>query len=537
MKKIIYIQIIFILGANFLWAQPLNDFLDQTDDFLKEVVVKDRVNYRFITKNNTSLSELVQSISTMPIDQLQEQERKAFLINAYNLLVIKIVSDNYPITSPQKISGFFEKIKHNIGSHTWTLSELENNHIRKNYQDPRIHFVLNCGAVSCPPITNFTYRPSILDQQLEEQTRLALNDSNFIYQKNEKNYLSYIFKWYAFDFKSVGGALAFINQYRSPKLNSDQPVIYYPYDWLLNDSGPDGTDPNNTLSFVQSYTPSSLLKKNQLEVQLFNNLYTQTAYRDDDRNKIDLHQRQTYFTGLLNFLFGASSSANYNIGLDINLKSVRIDEESSSLFKVFSFQSDFNNRTAIGSLGPTFKFKPFKKSSITIKSSFLIPIAEDGEADERNAQGEPVRPWLDWNRFTWWNQIFYDRNLGSDFQLFLEADLLFRFAKPAERYANDFPKNNLLSTPISAFLSYFPSEKSTVYGMVQYAPTFVFDEIDDQGNKSFRFFPNSDYVQIGVGGKYQVAPRIGLEVLYTNFIASANAGAGSTFNLGIRYIY
>jgi len=50
------------------------------------------------------------------------------------------------------------------------------------------------------------------------------------------------------------------------------------------------------------------------------------------------------------------------------------------------------------------------------------------------------------------------------------------------------------------------------------------------------FNVQGDFAQAGIGLKYQITGKIGLEVLYSNFFTSANQGAGNTFNLGIRYI-
>jgi len=279
-------------------------------------------------------------------------------------------------------------------------------------------------------------------------------------------------------------------------------------------------------SFIQTYTPSSLLKKGQLEIQLYNNLYTQTAYRDDDRKK-QHGTRETYFTGLINILYGNSENRKWNVGLDINLRSVR--RENTSPLKVLAFRkNDINNRSAISSLGPTVKFVPFKNSRLSIKSSLLIPIVKGGETSDEY-------PWFDYNRITWWNQFFYDKNIGSKWQLFLEGDLLFRFAKPASSYSDNLPKEDILDTPMSGFLSYFPSEKSTVYVMLQYSPRFGFNKIENN-EKIIKLNVQGDYAQAGIGFKYQVSSKIGLEILYSNFFTSANQGAGNTFNFGIRYI-
>ncbi len=265
-------------------------------------------------------------------------------------------------------------------------------------------------------------------------------------------------------------------------------------------------------SNLQTYTPSVLLNKGQIEVQFFNNIYTQTSYSDATGEHIDLNGRSSYYTGFTRFLIGVSKSSKINVGFDINLKSVRNDpDEKSSFFKVLKFGNDSISRTTLTSIGPKIKFTPFNKvKGFSIQSAFWIPVANDMEGKENG------KPWLAWDRYTWWNQFFYDRTLSSKFQIFAEADLLFRFEKDFEL------KNTMLEIPVSAFVNYFPTKNATLYAMAQYSPTVT-------SSSTF-------YTQIGIGGKYQITKHLNIELLYTDFILSKNSGTGQTFNLGLRFI-
>ena len=265
-------------------------------------------------------------------------------------------------------------------------------------------------------------------------------------------------------------------------------------------------------SNLQTYTPSVLLKKGQIEVQLFNNIYTQTSYSDVNGDHIDLNGRSSYYTGFMRFLIGTSKSSKINIGFDINLKSVRNDPDaSSSFFKVLKFGNDSISRTALTSLGPKIKISPFNNfKGFSIQSAFWIPVTKDLEGKESG------KPWLAWDRYTWWNQFFYDKTLSDKFQIFAEADLLFRFERDFEL------KNTMVDIPLSTFVNYFPIKNATLYAMVQYSPTVT-------SSSTF-------YVQVGVGGKYQITKHLNIELLYTDFIYSKNSGTGQTFNLGLRFI-
>lgn len=276
-------------------------------------------------------------------------------------------------------------------------------------------------------------------------------------------------------------------------------------------------------SNVQTFTPSKLLKKGQIDAQLFNNLYTQTVYSDANRDKINANQRSTYFTTFGQFVFGVSKSARFNLGADVIFKSVRNDSDpKSASLKVLQFENANYARTAVTAVGPKIKFSPFKGiPDFSVQSAFWIPIAPDLEGD---ANG---KPWLDWNRFTSWTQVFYSQQLGSKWQLFYEVDVLFRFTKPANWYPTNQVKGNLLSTPASFFVNYFSSGKSTIYLMAQYWPTFGLDT---------GFSYDSDFAQVGIGGKYQITSHLALELQFSDFVVGKNSGLGRTYNLGIRYI-
>jgi len=116
----------------------------------------------------------------------------------------------------QSVTGFFDGRKVTVAGEQLTLTNMEKKHLLKPYNDARLHFVLVCGALGCPPITNFAYRPALLDQQLDQQTKLALNDPTFLKVNGSKTQLSQIFKWYVNDFGGNKGAIIdFINQYKT----------------------------------------------------------------------------------------------------------------------------------------------------------------------------------------------------------------------------------------------------------------------------------------------------------------------------------
>lgn len=230
--------IILFFTVSLAWAQNTADFFAKSDAFFKENVKNGRVTYKAIKENPAALNELLAMAKSISVAKENAAEYQAFWINGYNLLVIDGIVKNYPIKSPLHKPGFFDGIKNEIGGERITLNDIENKLLRKNFpKEPRFHFVLVCGGLGCPPIIDEAYVPSKLDSQLERQTKLSINDPNFIRVNKNKVQVSQIFEWYPGDFKQDGKKLVdFINKYKSEQLPEKSRVSYYQYDWTLNEA-------------------------------------------------------------------------------------------------------------------------------------------------------------------------------------------------------------------------------------------------------------------------------------------------------------
>lgn len=480
------------------------------EEFYKSVVQNGLVKYDFIKSSQSNeLTVHIKTINNQLIADGNVYDKKHLYLNLYNLLVIQQVVQNYPTKSPMNIVGFFDSNKFTVGNKQMTLNELENNLIRPTYKDPRVHFALVCGAKGCPPIQDFPFTKEKLNEQLSLVTQQALNNSTFIQSIDEKNAkISEIFDWYAADFGGNNkGIIDFINQYRTAKINS---FSFYSYDWTLNDFTALASSTSTPSSNVQAYTPSVLLRNKQYEIQFFNNLYTQKAWRNAKGEIEQLGKRESWNTLMMTFNYGVSKNSRFNIGLDVNLRSTRVDASNSNAIDIFRFEQNDLNRTTIATLGPKIKWSPLKSvPKFSIQSSFWLPVAKNLEST----------PWLEYDRYSSWTQFFYDKTWNNKYQLFTEIDLWFRIPK---LNSNIGLSETRLQTPVSAFFSYFPTNKSTVYAQVQYSPTVT-------------NWPEY-FLQTGLGGKYQVLTKLQLEASYTNFVLGNTAGAGATFNVGLRFI-
>jgi hypothetical protein len=165
--------------------------------------------------------------------------------------VIKIVCDKYPIESIMSKTAYafgksnFQKKLVTINGVQYSLNDIENDIIRP-YGDPRIHFAINCAAISCPPLRAEAFEPSRLGEQMEEQTRDFLNNpekNSFDFVKKQAK-LSKIFDWFKDDFEKYATSVPdFISRYlpseQAQKLRSEGKsfkVDHHDYNWDLNDA-------------------------------------------------------------------------------------------------------------------------------------------------------------------------------------------------------------------------------------------------------------------------------------------------------------
>lgn len=227
------LSLIVLLSATILRAQ--DPFFATADAFFKKYVHDGTVDYAAIKANPGELSTLV-GLVAKGIQVTRPEDQKAFIVNAYNITVINSIVNHMPIKSVMDVPGFFKEEKHMIAGSMMTLNDMETNLVRNVYKDPQFHFVLVCGAVSCPKLASFAFTPALIDNQLMERTKLALNDLNFTKVSGNSVQLSEIFKWYASDFATGSALIKWINLYRpaATKLKEPVQVSYYTYDWSLN---------------------------------------------------------------------------------------------------------------------------------------------------------------------------------------------------------------------------------------------------------------------------------------------------------------
>lgn len=218
-----------------------------------------QVDYRGFAQDRVKIKTYLESLSHVSQETFDGRplpDQLAFLINAYNAWTIELVLTKYPdITSIKDLGSLFQSPWRKrfiplLGKNR-SLDNIEHDLIRGSdrYQDPRIHFAVNCASIGCPALLPRAYIGQHLEQQLEQSTRLFLRDRTRNRFEGNTLKVSAIFKWYREDFEQgwrkthsiedflarYATDLALTSRQKEMLKNKQIPISFLDYDWRLND--------------------------------------------------------------------------------------------------------------------------------------------------------------------------------------------------------------------------------------------------------------------------------------------------------------
>jgi hypothetical protein len=230
------------------------------------------VDYKKLKWKTVRLQKLLRQFAELDPKRYEawpEKDKIAFWLNAYNLQMLRIIVDNYPIRATRlllvlwppddirHIRGIWNKYKFLIMDEQFTLDELQQRFFRGRFDEPRLFFAVSYASLFSPLLRNEPYTAGKLDDQLDDQVKKFLSRSdNFRIDRSEnKVFLSSIFQpsWFGTEFVSRYGTnkkfkdhppearavLNFIINY-IPQADADflevenYTIKYTRYNWLLN---------------------------------------------------------------------------------------------------------------------------------------------------------------------------------------------------------------------------------------------------------------------------------------------------------------
>jgi len=256
--------------------KPGVSFHDKCAEVLKNFVDdKGMVDYTTLRRQRLKLKALLREFENLDPDEYRtwtKENKIAFWLNAYNIQMLKIITDNYPIQSSRilrlypgwgpnsilHIKGIWTDYKFLVMEEEFTLSEIDKRFFRKEFDDPRIYFALSRGSLSSPPLRNEPYYGHRLNKQLDDQVKRFLSSPLALHIDTEKQrvHLSSLFQSssygkefmskFAIDKKfkdhepTTRAVLNFMTNYVSRDKVSflevgNYSVKYMKYDWTIND--------------------------------------------------------------------------------------------------------------------------------------------------------------------------------------------------------------------------------------------------------------------------------------------------------------
>ena len=216
-------------------------------------------DFIYASKTGNETVPFEKKLAEVPYDSLQtmlptDDKKKAFWINLYNgFTQAKLKKDPAKYKSR---SAFFTARDISVARKTFSLDDIEHDILRRsgikwnlgylkklfpgktekelrvNYLDNRIHFALNCGAKSCPPIA--FYGAEKINAQLDLAAHSYLS-SEAIYNAGKNTLiLPAIMGWFRRDFKGKKNMLLLIKKYGIVPEAAHPKISFAKYDWSLS---------------------------------------------------------------------------------------------------------------------------------------------------------------------------------------------------------------------------------------------------------------------------------------------------------------
>ena len=184
------------------------DYSDWQSVLRAHVNGQGQVDYKALKANRVPLDRFVALMSsvgpkTRPELFATDAQKLAYYINAYNAFTMFNVINRLPAMKSvnDDIKNFFYFTEFEMDGGKISLYNLENEVVRKEFNEPRIHFALNCASVGCPQLPAEAFLPETLEAQLARETTKFLNESRNVSVENGTIVLSQIFEWYKVDFQ------------------------------------------------------------------------------------------------------------------------------------------------------------------------------------------------------------------------------------------------------------------------------------------------------------------------------------------------
>ena len=196
-------------------------------------------------RDRSSLEEYIDTLEATRVSELNRDEQYAYWFNFYNALTVLLILEHYPLDSIRDIGGLFsqgpfEQKLATVEGEEISLNDIEHRILRPIWEDPRIHYGVNCASIGCPNLLPEPFTGATVDEQLDEAAAAYINHPRGVSVGRRRLTLSSIYEWFQVDFgDDIEGVLAHLREYAEPELESQLQSppenVKFEYDWSLNE--------------------------------------------------------------------------------------------------------------------------------------------------------------------------------------------------------------------------------------------------------------------------------------------------------------
>lgn len=249
MSNKVFTSLFFLLSLQLLqlngFGQESKKLIKASQDFLELQKQKKSVEHLVELFAKTSIEEIISEVNT-------NDKKLAFWVNVYNGFIQYTLAKNPTLYEDRR--GFFNEKRISIAGEVLSFSNIEHGIIRKSQspigagyirrifrprwerklrvdkKDWRVHFALNCGAKSCPPVA--TYSPEMLNAEFDFMTRSYLEEQTTYEENSRVASTVSLFSWFRGDFGGKRGARKILRDYNITNTKPKK-LSFTKYDWTL----------------------------------------------------------------------------------------------------------------------------------------------------------------------------------------------------------------------------------------------------------------------------------------------------------------
>jgi hypothetical protein len=225
------------------WESFLSQYISASPDGIN------RVAYARVTaRDKNKLQKYLLTMGGIAVSGLNRPEQRAYWINLYNALTLKVILEHYPVSTIRKINispGFFSSgpwgrklIK--VEGEYLSLDDIEHRILRPIWKDPRLHYGVNCASIGCPNLQAKAFTAANGEILLDKAAGEYINHPRGAQFQNQRLIVSSIYRWFKDDFGGDDpGVIEHLKRYAKGHLRTLLTGVEIidddDYNWSLNE--------------------------------------------------------------------------------------------------------------------------------------------------------------------------------------------------------------------------------------------------------------------------------------------------------------